>query len=346
MRSRLRSLLRRRPRLSQALESDSGPAQGWEASEQGMEPLTTEQITSGLAQLSLQGRRVVVHSSLRSFGRVAEGPEGVIRALQSQFSAILMPAFPGAANALASAADRPLQNGCDYAIHFDRVQPPPPFRIESAPVPAKMGIICQAFARSSGVARTNHPWHSWLGWGERVAELLEPHPWDTTNPPLERLAEADGWVLLLGVTLSACTAIHVAEERAGRRPFVRWAVHPDGSIRAVRVAGCAKGFDRLTDLCRPLFREVNIGPCHVIAAPLRPLIELCAEAIQRDPEATKCSATCLRCRDAALGGPVLGSPPCPRTEKPTPYIVANPDSRPAQLQSFQILAGGPRRVGS
>src|SRR5438445_7360587 len=110
-----------------------------------------------------------------------------------------------------------------------------------------MGVISQTFARCNGVLRTNHPWHSWLGWGERVEEILEPHPWNSTNPPLERLADAGGWVVLLGVTLSASTAIHVAEERAGRRPFIRWAVDRDRAIRLVRVAGCAKGFDRLTE---------------------------------------------------------------------------------------------------
>jgi aminoglycoside N3'-acetyltransferase len=267
--------------------------------------ISTTDIIQGLANLGLRGDRVVVHSSLRSFGQVAEGPEGVIRALLSEFSTVLMPAFPGAANALAPEAQRPRQNGCDYAVHFDPIQPPPPFRIETAPIHPKMGVLCHVFARWPGVLRSNHPWHSWLARGKDAPGILEPHPWDTTNPPLERLSDAGGWVVLVGVGLAACTAVHVAEERAGRRPFVRWAVHPDGSLRPVRVSGCAKGFGRLTEVCRPLFREVNVGPARITAIPMKGLINACAEAILRNPNATKCSDTCLRCRDAALGGPLF-----------------------------------------
>ena len=120
----------------------------------------------------------------------------------------------------------------------------------------------------------------------------------------ESLAAAGGFVLLLGVNLSSCTAVHVAEERAGRRPFIRWAMDASGVIREVATSGCAKGFDKLAPFCRHLFRAERIGECLAQAAPLRELVECLALVIRAQPELTRCSSDCLRCRDAILCGPL------------------------------------------
>src|SRR5205814_8753225 len=105
------------------------------------------------------------------------------------------------------------------------------------------------------------------------AEYVREHPWESTNLPLERLAADGGWVALLGVTLASCTAIHIAEERAGRRPFMRWALDKDGRMRVVRVCGCAKGFDQLLPSCQTLFRVTLIGFAWIMAAPLAELVD-------------------------------------------------------------------------
>jgi hypothetical protein len=216
-----------------------------------------------------------------------------------------MPGFQCTADHVLPAPEqRPQQNGCDYAVHFDLSQPPKPFDVEKAPIHPRMGRISHTFARCAGVHRSDHPWHSWLAWGENAAEYARDHPWESTNLPLERLAGAEGWVALLGVTLTACTAIHVAEEHAGRRAFMRWALDKERRMHVVRVCGCAKGFDRLYPFCQPLFRETRIGSCRILAAPLAELIERLAPVFRERPGIARCSDSCLRCRDAALGGPI------------------------------------------
>ena len=270
-----------------------------------MEPLTAERIASRLSQIGLGGKPVVVHSSLRSFGQVEGGAEAVISALQNVFSTVLMPGFQCAANRVLPPPDqRPRQNGCDYAIHFDLSQPPESFDVEKVPIHPKMGRISHTFVRSAGVYRSDHPWHSWLAWGHDSADLVRDHPWDSTNRPLEHLAAAGGWVALLGVTLASCTAIHIAEERGGKRPFIRWALDKEGRMRVVRVCGCAKGFDRLFPYCGTLFQETWIGSSRVLAAPLTDLIERLTPVFRDHPDIARCSENCLRCRDAALGGPI------------------------------------------
>jgi aminoglycoside 3-N-acetyltransferase len=261
-------------------------------------------LADGLRQLGLEGKPVAVHSSLRSFGRVEGGAGTVISALREVCSTILMPGFQCAAKILPPPEKRYRQNGCDYAVHFDFVNPPRPFDVNGAPLHPKMGAVCQTFAARPDTLRSSHPWHSWLGSGKNAGAWLANHPWETTNRPLETLAADGGFALLLGVNLTSCTAIHVAEERAGRRPFIRWAMDSNRVIREVATSGCAKGFEALAPHCRHLFRSVKIGECLAQAAPVAELLNCLSPVIRTQPELTRCSPDCLRCRDAILCGPL------------------------------------------
>ena len=266
--------------------------------------VSTESLAKGLRILGLSNKPVAAHCSLRSFGHVAGGAESVLHALRSVCSTILIPGFQCAAKVLPPPELRYRQNGCNYAVHFDLINPPEPFDVHVAPLYPKLGAVCHAFARQAGTLRSQHPWHSWLGVGEQAAAWLADHPWESTNRPLERLAAAGGYVVLLGVGLSACTAVHLAEEQAGRRPFIRWAMDTERVIREVATSGCAKGFESLMPFCRDLFRSEQIGPCLAQAAPVAELINRLAPVIRDQPEVTRCTPECRRCQDAILWGPL------------------------------------------
>jgi aminoglycoside 3-N-acetyltransferase len=174
---------------------------------------------------------------------------------------------------------------------------------ETAAIDRSMGAIPVALRDLPGTVRSDHPWHSWLAHGPDAERLIEPHPWTLANPEIERLAALGGDVVFMGVGLKSCTAAHVAEERAGRRPFIRWNVGRDGVVRRIRVSGCSKGFDRLWPASADLFREDRIGGAVVRVAPLPALIDRLAATMIRDPQITVCSPTCPFCRDMVLGGP-------------------------------------------
>jgi len=269
-----------------------------------MVSVSREALVEGLRRLGLSGKPLAVHSSLRSFSHVEGGAGTVIRALQEVSSTLLMPGFQCAAKVLPPPEQRYRQNGCDYAVHFDLDNRQRPFDVQAVPLHPKMGAVCQAFARQPGVVRSSHAWHSWLGTGVRALAWLADHPWETTNRPLESLAAAGGFVLLLGVDLSSCTAVHVAEERAGRRSFIRWAMDSRGVVREVATSGCAKGFNALDPHCRHLFRVERIGGCLAQAALIDELVDCLASVIRAEPELTRCSPDCLRCRDMILNGPL------------------------------------------
>lgn len=266
--------------------------------------VTRADVVAGLADLGLEGRPVVVHASLKSVGWIEGGAAAVADALIGTCSTVLAPAFNFDSNCPPPDGDRPRQNGADYAFYENWSRPRVPWFRESARIDPAMGSLPQALRDVPGTLRSDHPWHSWLAHGPDAQSLLVPHSWGTTNPPLERLAGIGGLVLLVGVGLTSCTAVHVAEERAGRRPFIRWNVHRDGVVRRIHVTGCAKGFDRLWPSCMDVFRYSQIGQARVYAADLSTLLGRLAEVIRSRPELTACSATCLRCRDAVRGGPL------------------------------------------
>lgn len=269
-----------------------------------MNQVKGDDLRAGFERLGLIGKRVAIHSSLRSFGHVAGGAEAIVDECINSFELILTPAFCFDSNAPPPLHDRPKQNGCDYSFYDNWAKPPKPFMAESAGVDPKMGVISQRFARLSGSRRSDHAWHSWVAFGSGAGYLVDEHPWDTTNLPLDKLSQMGGHVVLMGVTLSSCTAIHNAEERAGRRPFIRWATDRNGMTKRVRAAGCAKGFDDLMPYCRELFSETYVGECRILTAPLNELINHAAAIIKSCPQLTRCSESCLRCRDAILGGPL------------------------------------------
>jgi aminoglycoside 3-N-acetyltransferase len=270
-----------------------------------MNAVTGADIRAGFERLDLIGKRVVVHSSLRSFGHVVGGADTVVAELVHSFETILMPAFCFESTAPPPAWDHPEQNGCDYSFYEGWTKPTTPFIVESASVDLKMGLVSRTLARLPQSHRSDHPWHSWVAYGLLAEHLVDNHPWETTNLPLERLIELDGYLVLMGVGLSSCTAVHIAEERAGHHPFIRWATDRDGMVRRVRTAGCSKGFDNLMPYCKELFSETYVGDCRILSTLLKSFIEHITTVISSYPELTRCSKTCLRCRDAILGGPIV-----------------------------------------
>lgn len=272
-----------------------------------MKLVTTSDIKQALGRLGILGKHVVVHSSLSSFGKLEGGCSALISILIESLDTVMMPAFCFSSNAQPPADDRLELNGTDYTYYENWNRPPTPFDLSSMGVDERMGVVARQFAKLPETRRSEHAWHSWAANGNLSKYLVENHSWDTTNLPIERLAKKEGYLLLIGVSLTSCTAVHVAEERAGRAPFVRWAVDKDGIVQRVRAAGCANGFDNIFQPCEDLFSVENVGQCKLIAAPLEPFIERAASLISEQPEITRCSESCLRCADAIKGGPRLES---------------------------------------
>jgi len=136
------------------------------------------------------GDLVNIHSSAAAVGAVDGGVVTIVRAVKevvTESGGVLVPAF------------------C-------RPGPGRVFKIKRTP--SAVGLLTEAFRRTAGARRSEHPTHSVVGWGEKAIPLLAGHPEASAlgpGSPLHRAAEAGGYLLMIGCDLKTCSLIHVAE---------------------------------------------------------------------------------------------------------------------------------------
>src|SRR5690606_19430534 len=122
----------------------------------------------------------------------------------------------------------------------------------------------------------------------------------------EELACRKGYIILMGVDLTRMTAIHLAEEKAGRCLFRRWANDSNGNIAEVTVGGCSKGFNKFNEILKDIESRAIVGKSIWRIYPSQLLLERVTEKILFDPYITHCGdSNCERCNDAVLGGPLI-----------------------------------------
>ncbi|MHB1356466.1 MAG: AAC(3) family N-acetyltransferase [Anaerolineae bacterium] len=221
--------------------------------------LSSAEIAAGLRQLGLApGAGVLVHSSLRSLGRVAGGALAVIQALQEVLTSagtLLMPSFNHGAPFV--------PGGTGY---FDPLT-----------TPTTNGIIPDTFWRLPGVVRSLDPTHAVAAWGAQAERYTRWHHRTLTmgpKSPLGILCADGGYALLLGVGYGSNTFHHVVEMSTGA-PCLglrteAYPVHlPDGRHVLGRTWGWREGLCPINDAAlyreemaaRGLQRVVMIGPC-------------------------------------------------------------------------------------
>ncbi len=162
--------------------------------------VTQRDLVEGMCRLGLlPGDGVMVHSSLRSFGRVIGGPKAVILALMEVVTwegTLLFPSFNHGA---------PFEAG--GAGYYD-----------PATTPTTNGAIADCFWRMPGVHRSLNPTHAFAVWGRHAKRYTGLHHRTLTmgpESPLGLLASDGGQCLLMGISYGANTFHHVVEMSTG-----------------------------------------------------------------------------------------------------------------------------------
>jgi len=263
--------------------------------------LSRDQITADLRALGLQpGDRLLVHASLSSLGWVQGAAHTVVEAL-------LAAVFPGGTVAVPT-----------------HTRPAPVIDLRTTA--AHTGAIPNALRIRPEALRSPHPTHSVAAIGPDAAYACAGHPTATAlgiDSPFDRLARLAAKILLLGVTHTTNSTVHVAEARYGvpylNKPYseeyekatIR-VVGPGGldfTVRGIRECpGCSRNFDLLdepmTRSGRQLIGRVGRAECRLMSA--EDLIACAHEALDADPGALLCSdPNCPACptakkRDGAL----------------------------------------------
>lgn len=173
------------------------------------EGITAPELTADLQALGVgEGATLMVHSSLSSIGKVAGGPETVIRALLAAIGpqgTLVLPAFRDSVTleGFQTEAPEPVLAEARAIPIYDPVT-----------TPTTMGAIPEAFRGWPDVLRSAHPFSSVCAVGPASAHIVDPHqlPWSSRiESPLARLAAMDAQFLLLGVGFNRLTLLHYAE---------------------------------------------------------------------------------------------------------------------------------------
>ena len=137
---------------------------------------------------------LVVHSAIATLSRAGFRAEGMIEALLNYMSAgtVVMP-----------------------TMTWRTVTPQNPLWDEVG-TPSHTGVLSEVFRTRYAEARSIHPTHSVAARGLQAQHLLAHHHLDDTpvsaNSPYGLMRDALSYVLMIGVGLETCTAIHLPEE--------------------------------------------------------------------------------------------------------------------------------------
>lgn len=135
-----------------------------------------------------------------------------------------------------------------------------------------MGAVAAEIVRMAGSASGEHPLNSFAAAGPDARELVAGQTALDVYAPIRELVGRGGYTVLMGVGLEAMTALHLAEQMAGRRLFRRWANGPDGEVMDVSVGGCSRGFSALDAVLSTVERKQRVGNGLCRAFPLREVL--------------------------------------------------------------------------
>lgn len=247
---------------------------------------------TGLRKLEIERSwPVIVHASLSAFGMVQGGGDSMLGALLSSFDMLIMPAFTYKTMIIPEIG--PLDNAIVYGSGKDANRMAEIYS-QDMPADKTMGVVAEALRQHPRAERSSHPILSFTG--VNASPILEAQTMNDPLLPIQALNEAGGWVLLLGVDQTSNTSIHFAEQLAGRKQFVRWALTSTGVVTCPGFPGCSQGFEALSPELDGVIRSLTVGDARLQAMPVAGLLDRACAMLKKNPTALLCNrADCERC---------------------------------------------------
>jgi aminoglycoside 3-N-acetyltransferase len=160
-----------------------------------------------------------------------------------------------------------------------------------------MGIVAETWWRQPGVLRSTHPGGSFAAAGPLAERICAPQPLSPPHgldSPVGRVYQLDGQVLLLGVSHSENTTLHLAESMT---PVPYSVSHPcvvevDGTVQTVMVPEtdhCCAGFRVLDEWLGDLERRGKVGNAEARLCRSRDVVAVALEHLARNPLVFLCA---------------------------------------------------------
>lgn len=250
--------------------------------------MTRQTLADVLRDLGLQtGDDVIVHSAFRKLTPFDGSPEDVVRAVMDVVgdgSHVMLPTF-----------------------NYSSPLPEPYFDVDATA--ARTGAVVECGRKLPGMVRSLHPSHSVAVCGPEADALTRDHELAFgVGSPIDRLAQRDGKVLLIGVGFTSNSTVHVAEEHAhlpkppkGDPPPRAKVRRPDGSIVEHAIdpsPSCSAAFEAAAYLLRnqKLVRDARAGSCLIQLMRGQDVIDRVAAALRDDPTLLLCTnPNCAPC---------------------------------------------------
>lgn len=272
--------------------------------------LDTQDLIHAIDTLGIGGADICIHASMKSFGAPLQcGIPGIIDAFLQKGCTILVPSFSDQFEVAPIRKYMPPQNGTgDDSYFFQKIDTPmPSFDPCCKEISVEeMGIFAKSVLEDARSVRGNHPLNSFTALGSHARALVRHQTPRDVYAPLRQLCAEDGYILLMGVGLNRATILHYAEQLAGRNPFIRWALAPNGAVMPVSAGGCSEGFACFEPVLRSHARTMRIADSEWQCYKATEMVAACVAALRSHPSMTHCADMhCDRCNDALLGGPIL-----------------------------------------
>ncbi|GAA2252672.1 MULTISPECIES: aminoglycoside N(3)-acetyltransferase [Kitasatospora] len=187
-----------------------------------------DRLAEDLTRLGVErGETLLVQSSLRSIGPMADGPgtllEALRRVLGPEGTVVVYTATPENSNtsrlALAPTDGMTPEQSRAYW------EAKPPFDRARTPTSKILGHFSELVRRHPDAVRSSHPQTSFAALGSQARELTRRHRWAGhlgQHSPVQKLYDRGARALLIGVPVWCCTAFHLAEYLQDDPPMQRY----------------------------------------------------------------------------------------------------------------------------
>lgn len=260
------------------------------------EQLTAREIERALREeLGMDGQiDVIAHIHAAGLGPVKGGNEAALAAVLAAAGTVVMPAFTYQTQVIPQTG--PERNAIEYGTGDVLNARAEIFRPD-LPVHPDCGTVAELMRQDNDTLRSTHPILSFTAQGPRAREVLSAQTRENPLGPIAWLDAHNGAVLLMGVDQRQNFALHLAEQRAGREGFTRWALTLNDIEELHNMPGDRDGFNAIwADLMRwAEVAQIGLARCELIQ--LRPMLAYAEQRIREDPNFMLCDKpTCAYCR--------------------------------------------------